>query len=241
MRAQNPPSPTETKNISGNFSLFANESFFNLFIKLLQRKLVFIAPLVFVSGQVEQALTNLIQGEITQDSGATGWIWVAGFLALVNGIVAPTGILLIVGSIFTKWDRQTALAKFHELLKEQTRALGKILLWSLVLLLPGFYKFLQTLFIGPVVLLDPQYENNQSDALLQSRAVFLKYRFNTITFAACFYLLIPMATSFLQPWRSFSLTPFASMGLAVLDATLQSAAALFVFKFWINQRNSYVA
>ena len=54
------------------------------------------------------------------------------------------------------------------LVNESLRALGITLLWSLLLILPGIYKYFRFLFVINVVLLDPKYMNGEVDALKES-------------------------------------------------------------------------
>lgn len=52
---------------------------------------------------------------------------------------------------------------------ESFRALGMTLLFSLLLILPGFWKYLQFILVPYVVLCDPEYTNGKVDALQESK------------------------------------------------------------------------
>lgn len=51
---------------------------------------------------------------------------------------------------------------------EGLRALGWILLWSLLFLIPGIYKYIRYAFVSAVVLVDPEYMEGKVDALVES-------------------------------------------------------------------------
>lgn len=59
-------------------------------------------------------------------------------------------------------------AEMKPLTIENLRALAKILLWGLLLVLPGIYQMLRYSFVSFVVLFDPNYRAGRVDALKES-------------------------------------------------------------------------
>lgn len=58
---------------------------------------------------------------------------------------------------------------FLPMLSENLRATGYMLLWMLLFILPGLYKYVRYSFVSLIVLLDPEYEKGQVDALEESQ------------------------------------------------------------------------
>ncbi len=58
--------------------------------------------------------------------------------------------------------------EFKPLTIENIRSLARMLLWSLLLLLPGLYQLIKLSFVSFVVLFDPRYRSGAVDALDES-------------------------------------------------------------------------
>ena len=104
---------------------------------------------------------------------------------------------------------------------ESLRALTRMLLWSLLFLLPGLYQMLKLSFVNFVVLFDPRYEQGQIDALEES---------GVETRGLKRYLLLLLigsfAIEFAAEWVRKSFLD-ASLFSALLAATLKLAFDIF--------------
>ncbi len=55
---------------------------------------------------------------------------------------------------------------------EYLRVLGRILIWGLCLLIPGFYRYFQLIFVPVIVMFSSEYEKGEVDALALSTMLF---------------------------------------------------------------------
>lgn len=108
--------------------------------------------------------------------------------------------------------------QFELMIIESLRAWGSTFLWTLFLILPGFYRWLSLSTVPMVVLFSKKYHLGQVDALHQSQQIFHKRWGKIFIFAICFYFLVPLVmASILDGYRKIWITPFLSLGASLLD------------------------
>lgn len=97
---------------------------------------------------------------------------------------------------------------FLPLFVESIRVFTSVLLWTLLFILPGLYRYLQLTFVPYVVFFDPEYDQEECDALEKSKKIFSGHALFLILVMVAELLLnvgLEMATSELQ---KLSLMPF---------------------------------
>ncbi len=114
---------------------------------------------------------------------------------------------------------------------ESLRAMGKVILWSILFILPGLYFYLRYLFVPFIVIFNREYKEGQRDALLHSS----KLTKGSVGFLMVFILGV-MGTHFLASSLSellpLDLKP-ASTALSILFTLLISMYSIsFEFELY---------
>lgn len=184
---------------------------------------------------LDQVMTELIQDELMSEMGASAWIWVYGGFTFAAGLLGP---LLVSFLALSAWRHQgTSLlqvARQHlgYLVKEEMRVLGKTLLWSLLLIIPGIIRFFQLLFVPYVVLLDGTYQQGEADALKRSW-VFVRRVWGRLLGLVLFFGLVwPVAFTSLDEWRSLRDQPLTAFPLVLVDLTVILTFHWLILKSW---------
>ncbi len=121
------------------------------------------------------------------------------------------------------------------LMAESLRALAMTILWTLVFILPGAYKYVRYFLVGYVVVSDPDYKNGKVDALEESNRLV-----KGITLQL--FMLIAIL-GFLEGWQSalrerFSLVeaPLIAIITTVVFFVLNYYANIFLFVLYQTRK-----
>lgn len=208
-------------------------SFKDYFSKVLPR--VGLA-LVLVSGFfhfLDKQLVDLTQAELFAQEGASAKLWLYGGLSMMASMLGPLILLtLILSAVAGKKPMEFAKAHLGYLTKEHLRGFGKVFLWGLLLILPGFWKFLQILFIPFVVALDPRYQRGELDALKESRQVFLQKWGRTLGLFVLFGLVLPMIMTSFDEYRDIMQSPAPWALLVLVDLGLFLSFQYGLLRLW---------
>lgn len=71
-------------------------------------------------------------------------------------------------------------------IKEGMRSVGSVLLWTLLLIIPGVIRYFQLFWVSWVVYLNPEYRLGRIDALKQSKKIWSEHKFLTIVLILVF-------------------------------------------------------
>ncbi|GIL17885.1 MAG: hypothetical protein BroJett040_16360 [Oligoflexia bacterium] len=172
----------------------------------------------------DQGLTQLMQTELNSKNGVGPLIWVYGLISLFLSLLSPLiTILLVLAAKQSLGVLQFLGRNLNQLFIEEMRASGKALLWSIPLILPGVWKFIEFTFVPFVVIKDPDYALGKLDALRTSSLITRKYFFRLIGILFLFSVFFPLIlTSFDEykvPWNHLFLAPliiFIEMCLSIL-------------------------
>lgn len=167
--------------------------------KWLVLGLVFLAyfSMNFYFTQLSQELVGSTQGPLIAQLGLFLSGLIEGFFVLfvtghfLFGLMSPQ----IGFSDFTK-------AKVPTLVAETLRAYTWILLYSLLFLLPGIYKWTRYYFVPYVVFFDPDYDFETQDALEISSAITKDFWFRVLMLNLYFGVL-EYALEVLPNWLGF--------------------------------------
>ena len=154
-------------------------------------------------------------------------VWFYGFFSLVLGIIFPIlGILIVVYGAKTPEANEKGLLEFIQktiepMSIEILRSWGKTLLWSLLLLLPGLWKYTEYTLIPFVVALSPKYQRGEEDALLASARLVKSNLLKICAILTFFHLIFPsLLTVFFDDYRLIWDTPIAAVLLTLVDVFL---------------------
>lgn len=134
-------------------------------------------------------------------------------------------------------SRPTSVAGFihqhwQDLAREQLRAMGSVMMWSLLLILPGILRFFEMCFLPWVVVFDSKYQAGQKDALKESRRVFYLVWPKLVLLLLVFWIVIPLFMTSLDTFRSYFESPGTAIGLSLVDALLFILFQWLLFRLW---------
>jgi len=187
---------------------------------------------------LDLSLTSILEKLFRSSDGAPPWVWGIALVSVVLNILAP---LVIAFWLLNSLRAKSAPADFEFLLIENLRAWGSTFLWSLLLILPGLYKWLSYSLVPYVVLFSKKYSEGQADALELSTLVFKKCWYKILILVLFFGLVLPLVlTTGFDGYRKIWLTPVASLLVSLLDYSvliLGLGLNLYVFKNAIREVN----
>lgn len=187
---------------------------------------------------LDLSLTSVLEKLFRSSDGAPTWVWGIAFLSVVLNILAP---LMIAFWLLNSLRAKSVLADFEFLLIENLRAWGSTFLWSLLLILPGLYKWLSYSLVPYVVLFSKKYSEGQVDALEFSTVVFKKCWLKVLFLVLFFGLILPLVlTTGFDGYRKIWITPVASLFISALDfmvLILGLGLNLYVFKKAVGEVN----
>lgn len=204
--------------------------FFRHYLKLLQQLILPILLITILSGTIDQLISLALENELRSPDGATSRIWYFASGSLANSLIFPwiTNLLLLFC-----WQRQslparpawlTSWSQFAQKFGAQSfietlRGWGKCIIYSLFLIVPGIWKFLEYSFIPWIVCFDPSYDKGEVDALKKSTQMFRKVWLKMLLLFVLFILVIPLIlTTFFEQYRLIWITPLPALALHFLDA-----------------------
>lgn len=186
---------------------------------------------------IDKQLVSLTQAELFAQEGASAKLWLYGGLSMVASMTGPLILLtLILSAVAGQSSLAFAKNHFSYLMKEHMRGFGKVFLWGLFLIIPGFWKFLQILFIPFVVALDPRYSQGTLDALEESKKIFLQKWGKTLGLFVLFGLFIPMLMTSFDAYRDLSEFPAPWAILVILDLCIFLSFQYCLLKLWSQIR-----
>ncbi len=182
-----------------------------------------------LSGTVDQLISLALENELRSPQGASPKVWYLASGSLLNSLIFPWITTLLL--LFT-WQRQkfpsktpwpTAWNEFaqkfgSQSLIETLRGWGKCIMYSLLLIIPGLWKFLEYSFVPWVVCFDHEYDRGEVDALKRSTTLFRKAWFRLVFMFVVFFILIPLIlTDGFEEYRLIWITPLPALGLHLID------------------------
>ena len=205
------------------------------FAALMGLKGLFILVYFGFSMTLDQTLTGLMESELLNPDGASAIIWAYGGLSFLVGLLTPLVMAFVILSAWRFPHESTFdVAQKHlgYLVKEEMRVMGKSLLWGLLLLIPGLIRFFQCLFVPFVVLLDPQYQKGEVDALQASWVRVKRVWARLLGLFVFFGLIAPLLMTFFDGYRSILEQPLTALPLFLVELTVLIVFQWSVLKTW---------
>jgi hypothetical protein len=180
---------------------------------------------------LDAGVNDVLEVLFKSSEGTPNWVWfIAAFSVFIN-IIFPIGLtfwLLSSLKATRSWS-----GDFQQLLIETLRVWGKILLYSLALIIPGAYKWLSTTFVPYVVLFSKKYHEGQLDAIAGSKKIFKQAWGRTILILLIFSVVVPLiVTANLDQYREIWVHPLGALCVGVIEYfSLIFSLFLFLFLF----------
>lgn len=210
--------------------------FVKQFYKLNKQLLIPIFLITILSGTLDQIISMALENELRNPDGASSKVWYYASASLANSLMFPWLETLL---LLFWWHRQlqnensknsswlTSWAEFihkfaSQSLIETLRSWGKCLAYSVLLILPGLWKFLEYSYVPWIVCFHPDYEKGKLDALKTSTHLFRKSWFKVLCLMIIFSVVIPLIfTSYFEHYRLIWISPIPALALHLANALLQ--------------------
>ncbi|KHD87065.1 MAG: hypothetical protein OM95_16535 [Bdellovibrio sp. ArHS] len=225
-------------------------NFFAENLQVFKKVCLPLFALVVLSSNIDQYLNLHIENALRDPHGAQQQVYWLGFLSIISSVVFP--VLLITLALYalntlTGWNK--TLGEFMEknlnqVFIETLRSWGKTLLWSLLLILPGLWKYIEYSLVPLVVTSSERYDQGKEDALQRSAQIVRRNWPKVLGVFVLFHLFIPVVLSALfDAYRLIWKTPVASLTLSALDTYLLvlSTQILFnIFRSEVRKHDAHV-
>jgi hypothetical protein len=206
---------------------------------VLKKVGVILLGITVLSLLTDQWLTGQMESLLSDPEGTSNKIWLYGFLSLVLSLLYPLSTLALTIASLNSENVWGFLGKnLGFLIKEQLRAWGQVMLWSLLLILPGIYKFIQLMLVPFVVCLDPAYAQGKTDALKTAKLISQGQRLKLLGLLALFVVIFPVLITLADEYRSFFRTPLSALLICFVEMLLNLSFALLL---WTIFRRSFHA
>ena len=182
----------------------------------------------------DQSLTVLMESNLRSPDGATGGVFLLGALYLTNSIFFTTlatmtclfGVTKLTETWWQFMDRY-----FNQSCIEVVRAWGKVLSWSLLLMIPGFIKYLQYLLVPFIVVVDEKYQTGEKDALQTSQEIYRKH-WLSLLFAVIGFQVVwsYISVDLFDAYRMILVTPVLALFISALESMIFLLYILVIFR-----------
>lgn len=225
-------------------------NFFSENLQVFKKVFLPLFALVALSNNIDQYLNLNLENALRNPEGLQSPVYILGFLSILNSVIFP--VLLSAVALFSLnslrgWTLPLAdfFKKYlNQLYIETLRSWGKSLLWSLLFILPGIWKYLQYSFVSIVVTSSQKYDDGHEDALQRSSEIVRRHWGKVLFILIFFHVFLPLVFSALfDSYRLIWKTPITSLCLAALDTYLflLSTHILFnIFRSEVKQHESHV-
>jgi hypothetical protein len=217
-------------------------SFFAINQKAFKKIFMLLFPVVVLSGNLDQFLNLQLEMALNNPDGAQRLIYLYGFLTIVSGAIFPVllfslCIFAIKSQLEDKHSLEEFIAKYlNQIFIESFRSWGKIILWSLLLILPGIWKFIEYSLVPFIVTSLPEYQDGKVDALRASAKLAKKQYLKTSCVLVIFHLFIPAIFSVVfDSYRLIWKTPIGSLLLSALDTYLLLLSVQLLFYIFTSE------
>ena len=155
---------------------------------------------------------------------AVGQIFASLIEFLILTMLIPQRVMEIDRNELPKSFLEFARIYAMPLMTESLRALAMTILWTLVFILPGVYKYVRYFLVGYVVVADPEYHNGKVDALKESNRLVKGITLQLFVFVT---ILV-----FLDGWQSSLRERFPLVEEPFI--AVMTTGAFFVLNYYAN-------
>lgn len=215
-------------------------SFFKDNFLILKRGFLPLLLIWIISSSVDQYLGERIEAIIRSPSGLDSSLVIFSLLSILSGLLFPL-LMTSVGIIAITAKPQETLSdflakNFNQMVIEELRSWGKILLYSLFLIVPGVIKYIQLCFVQFIVTTLPDYDHGNVDALNFSKKIVNKTFLPTLGIIILFHLILPLfMTALFDEYKIIWKTPLQSIILAGLGVYISLMSLHLLFKVYSSK------
>lgn len=218
-------------------------SFFKENIQILKRGFIPLFIIGMTYGIAEQYISERIQLIVRNSAGPDYSLVIFFLLSLSVSLIFP--VLMALSAIHAFRDRSETLIDFihrtfNQLLVEEIRAWGKILLYLLFFIFPGLIKLIQLSLIPFIVTENKDYEKGTVDALDLSKKL-VNTRFASV-FGVLFFFnfFLPLfLTTLFDGYSNVFKTPVSSIILYGISAYFYIFGFQLLFKIYQSTSDKF--
>ena len=219
---------------------------FNLKAVLNPIFLLIFSALIF-SNLTDQYLQKQVEELISSKDGLSNIIWFWGFISILSAILFPLVISLLCAFLLVSNQQKVEnkmsvfFAENIELsLIEILRSMGKVFLWSFLLIIPGVIKYIDYLLAPFVVMFSKRYKNGEVDALEYYTEISKKFWWSIKLWVVLFYVIIPiMIYALFDELRVFSEHPISATALTFVESVIELLFHFIILKLFIKFLNNF--
>ncbi|MGZ3768883.1 MAG: hypothetical protein ACXVCP_03985 [Bdellovibrio sp.] len=214
-------------------------NFFSENLQLFKKVFLPLFVLVVFTNNIDQYLNIRIESALMDPTAPQQKIFLFGFLSLLSSIIFP--ILCLTAALYglnclSGWNKSLSAflqKNLNQIYIETLRSWGKTLLWSLLFILPGIWKFIEYGLVPFVVTSSPKYDDGKEDALKRSAEIVRHHKLLVAGVFIFFHIFIPLTLSALfDSYRLLWKTPISSLLLSALDAYLLLISTQILFNIF---------
>lgn len=221
-------------------------NFFTENLRVFKKVFLPLFALVIFSSNVDQYLNLQMENALSNPEGAQQQIYVIGFLSILSSVIFPVLLMtLALYALNSLSDITKSLDTFlhknlSQIFIETLRSWGKTLLWSLLFILPGLWKYIEYSLVPLVVTSSRDYDDGKEDALKRSSQIVRKHWLKVTGVFVLFHLFFPICLSvFFDSYRLIWKTPFASLTLSALDTYLLLISIHILFNIFKSEEKKH--
>ena len=225
-------------------------NFFAENLKVFKKVFLPLFALVVLSSNIDQYLNLKMETALRDPLGVQTQVIYYGFFSILSSILFPVLLVSIALYALNNLDSSTKTLQdfwaknLNQMYIETLRAWGKTLQWTLLLILPGIWKYVELSMVPFVVTSSPQYDEGKVDALKGSALIVRRRWFVILAILILFPLFIPgVLTTVFDAYRLIWKTPLQSLLLSALDTylLLVSTHILFnIFRSEVRRHDAHV-
>lgn len=225
-------------------------NFFAENLKVFKKVFLPLFALVILSSNIDQYLNLKMENALRDPAGVQSQVIYYGFFSILSSILFPVLLMsIILYALNNLQDIEKSLEDFwsknlNQMYIETLRSWGKTLLWSLLFILPGIWKYIELSLVPFVVTSSKDYDEGKVDALKASARIVRRHWFKVLGLLVLFHLFIPgILASIFDAYRLIWKTPLQSLLLSALDTYLLliSTHILFnIFRSEVRRHDAHV-
>lgn len=193
---------------------------------------------------IDDFSTIQIQNLIQSQEGKEYLIWQYGLLSIAIQMIFPLmTLLLMIWFLFASSEHPIDFFKkhFEQLVIENLRCWGFILMGGLFLIIPAFIIYFLYLFVPFIVVIEKNYIAGNIDALQFSRQLVMKNIFKVGLISLVVLVVLPLLSSgIFAEWNSFVHHPLTALPLHLIDVGIQFLATYSIGHLFIQIQKKQV-
>ena len=139
--------------------------------------------------------------------------------SMILSLVFPLLCLLIILAQSNEKSSISYLKQhFSQCLRESLRAWGKVILWSILLIIPGLIQMVRMAFVPFIAIYSQEYQAGQIDALKTSARLTRPQFWQLLGVFLVFSVLIPLFLTAFDDYKTLWKTPAPALALGAVEA-----------------------